>query len=137
MHSQPGQDRAFQLNKLVRDGIVESTRAQGGEVKLRGLSGEELQQAIANKMVEEAQELNPDNATQELADLQELIDQYAANANITKADIARAQDEKRTKVGGFKNGDFIETVILPADNEWAAYYASNPARFPEITEDIT
>jgi predicted house-cleaning noncanonical NTP pyrophosphatase (MazG superfamily) len=125
--------RTFKLNKLVRDKIVQSTQAQGGEVGYKTLSGKELVDALVAKFIEEAQELRTSQlSADELADLKEIIEQIAKNLKITDKELANAQAEKRAKNGGFTKGHFIDTVTLPADNKWAKYYAADPDRFLEI-----
>lgn len=125
--------RTFRLQKLVRDNIVEFNIARGGAVDYKTLEDDELQQALVTKIIEEAKELlNDDISVSELADLQEIIDQIAENAGISKEEIAAAQAEKNTKNGAFKKGHFIETLTLPEGNEWIGYYAADPERFPEL-----
>ena len=125
--------RTFELNKLVRDKIVESTKTQGGEVKYKKLGDKKLTEALVAKLVEEAKELKgTELSIEELADLKEIIEQIAKNLKITGKELATAQAKKRSKNGGFTKGHFIETLTLPADNKWAKYYASDPKRFPEI-----
>ncbi len=125
--------RTFKLNKLVRDKIVASTEAQGGEVKYKTLGGEKLTQALVTKLVEESKELQTSELSAgELADLKEIIEQIARNLKITDKQLTGAQAEKRARNGGFTKGHFIDTLTLPADNKWAKYYAKDPKRFPEI-----
>jgi predicted house-cleaning noncanonical NTP pyrophosphatase (MazG superfamily) len=66
--------RSFRLNKLVRDKIVHSTKAQGGTVKYEELKGKKLTRALVEKLIEEAQELKKANlSVGELADIKELL----------------------------------------------------------------
>lgn len=128
--------RTFRLHKLVRDKIVEFNVASGGKVDYKTLKGDELQQTLIAKIIEEAKELQDAKiSVEELADVQEVIDQLAENAGITKQDIAATQQQKNTKNGAFKNGHFIENLSLPEDNKWVKYYASDPKRFPEVTNE--
>ncbi len=128
-----GAMRTFRLHKLVRDKVIQFTVDQGGEVEATKLAGTDFNKALVTKLIEEATELqNAELSVEELADLKEIIDQLCRNMKITPEVFAKIQREKRNKNGGFKNGDFIETVSLPADNKWAAYYASQPERFPEV-----
>lgn len=125
------QTRTFQLNKLVRDKIVEHHEGMGGEVVWRQLQDDELVAALADKIIEEAKELRGKPTANEIADVREVLSQLARVCGISDADIAEAQEQKQVKNGGFENGDFIETVTLPADNKWVKYYAADPGRFPE------
>ncbi len=126
--------RTFQLNKLVRDGIVDDTIAQGGKVESRLLSSATLDQALIAKASEELEELTKEITAEELADLYEVLGQIATNNGISAIEITEAQEKKRRQVGGFTNGDYIETVTLPENSEWSEYYANDPDRFPEIKE---
>lgn len=121
--------RTFRLNKLVRDKIVPDHIQNGAKVVHHKLSKEDKIKALAQKIIEEISE-GTDLA--ELADVQEAIDQIAKDQGFTKEQIAEAQETKRTKNGGFNNGDFIDTETWPADHKWSDYYAADPARFPEI-----
>ncbi|MDB5161140.1 MAG: uncharacterized protein JWO96_520 [Candidatus Saccharibacteria bacterium] len=125
--------RSFKLNKLVRDKIVESTEGQGGTVNYKTLQGEALTKALVTKLIEESKELQgSDLSAGEIADLKEIIEQIAKNLKIADEELTQVQAEKRQKNGGFTKGHFIETLILPAGNQWAKYYAADPKRFPEI-----
>lgn len=125
--------RTFKLNKLVRDKIVEMNIGYGGKVDYKTLSGQKLTAALVDKLIEEAEELKAfELSADELADLKEIIEQIAKNLKITDKELAAAQAKKRAKNGGFTKGHFIETLTLPADNKWSAYYAADPERFPEI-----
>jgi predicted house-cleaning noncanonical NTP pyrophosphatase (MazG superfamily) len=123
--------RTFRLGKIVRDKLVARHEDMGGSVIHRQLEGSELITALANKVIEEAKELQENPTADEIADVREALSQIATRCGISETDIAAAQERKREKNGGFENGDYIETVTLPADNEWANYYAQNPERFPE------
>lgn len=128
--------RTFRLDKLVRDGIVSGTIAGGGEVVRRDLrTPEERKGALIEKLIEEAKELLGADAVttgSEIADLQEVVDQLAHDAGLSKGEIAALQKQKRDRVGGFENGDFIETVTLLEGNPWIAYYAADPEKYPEV-----
>jgi len=121
--------RTFRLNKLVRDKIVPDHIQDGAKVVHHKLSKQEKIKALADKIIEEISE-GTDLA--ELADVQEALDQIIKDQGLTKEQIAAAQDTKRSKNGGFENGDFIDTETWPADHKWADYYAAEPDRFPEV-----
>jgi predicted house-cleaning noncanonical NTP pyrophosphatase (MazG superfamily) len=128
--------RTFRLNKLVRDKIVEFNVGYGGLVKYKTLKGEELNNALVAKLIEEAKELlGAKLSAEELADIREIIDQLAKNLKISKEELKKLQTKKNVKNGAFKKGHFIEHLSLPNDHKWAKYYASNPDRFPEVQQD--
>ncbi|MDO8591869.1 MAG: nucleoside triphosphate pyrophosphohydrolase [bacterium] len=126
--------RTFELNKLVRDGIVESHRDMGAEVDYAILTGPAKARAITGKIVEEAIELDASPTLDEIVDLQELIDQLRLEKGITNQQLQEAQLAKRERIGGFAGGWFIKQVCLPAEATLADYYAADPKRFPEIKE---
>ena len=126
-------NRTFRLNKLVRDKIVKLTENYGGSVDYEVLSGQKLNEALIDKLVEESKELKiSDLSVGELADLQEIISQLAKNLKITDKEIAKAQSKKRSENGGFTKGHYIRTLTAPGDSQWADYYGSDPTRFPEV-----
>ncbi len=125
--------RTFRLNKLVRDKIVSDHRLSGGAVKSHRLTASRKRRALLDKLKEEASEfLNTDDPVGELADMQEVIDQLAADEGVERAKIKAAQAKKYKANGGFKNGDYIEIETWPAGHKWAEYYAADPKRFPEV-----
>jgi predicted house-cleaning noncanonical NTP pyrophosphatase (MazG superfamily) len=125
----------FKLNKLVRDRIVQDHLNSGGKVKFKRLPAWEKRQALADKIIEETKELAvSEEILEELADLQEVLDQLAKDAGISKVQIAEVQKTKRAKNGGFENGDFIEQETWPAEHKWTKYYANEPERFPEVKD---
>ena len=90
--------RTFKLNKLVRDKIVESTIDHGGTVQYKTLTGKKLNDALVAKLVEETKELQNSNlSVEELADLEEIIEQLAANLGVSKYELAQIQKQKRQK----------------------------------------
>ena len=125
--------RTFRLNKLVRDKIVASTEALGGQVTYKKLGDKKLTEALVTKLVEEAKELEVSELSAgELADLKEIIKQIAKNLKITDQELTTAQAKKRSKNGVFTKGHFVEMLTLPSNNKWAKYYAKDPKRFPEV-----
>ncbi len=127
--------RRFAYRKLVRDGIVPSMLAGAEQPEYKKLAGKELFAALRDKVVEEAGEMKPDDAAElasELADLQEALDALARTAGIPTEDIARIQEQKRLRVGGFEKGFFVETVSVPPDNPWISYLEQHPDRYPEL-----
>jgi predicted house-cleaning noncanonical NTP pyrophosphatase (MazG superfamily) len=129
--------KTFKLQKLVRDKIVQDHLDLGGKVIFKRLSKKEKRQALANKLIEEAKELkSSEEILEELADVQEVIDQLANDAGVTKAQITTVQKKKRAKNGSFKNGDYIEQETWPEDHKWAKYYANEPQRFIEMKKEV-
>jgi len=128
--------RTFKLNKLVRDKIVRHHLNMAGQVEHTTLAGNKLNQALIQKLIEEAEELKSSAVSAaELADLQEILDQLAKNLKLTPAELKKLQSKKIAENGGFAKGHFVDTVTLPADNKWAQYYAADPQRFPEVPNE--
>ena len=126
--------RTFELNKLVRDGIVGGHEEIGGTVVFDTLEGEELRRALLDKIEEEFTELKskPGIDLDELADIKQIVDDLAKLSGSSKTEIESVQYDKRRRIGGFTAGHFVHTVTIPADSELADYYSSDPGRFPEI-----
>ncbi len=126
--------RTFELNKLVRDKIVESTENEGGSAEYRVIEGEELTQAEKDKLLEELGELmdGPEPDLEKLADIREVLDALAVQFGYSKVELDAAQYDKRRRIGGFTAGHFVEMVTVPEDSELAEYYSSDPTRFPEV-----
>lgn len=93
--------------KLVRDKIPEIVAKQGKKATIRILSNDkEYLEYMLSKLIEEATELakaeNTDNQVEELADVMEVFESILKLQKLTLADIAKVQDQKREKRGGFK-----------------------------------
>ncbi|MCA9309008.1 nucleoside triphosphate pyrophosphohydrolase [Candidatus Saccharibacteria bacterium] len=127
--------RTFQLNKLVRDNIPDTIKAQGQIPVVRTLEGNELDLARREKVREEAAEFAESGEPKELADLLEALGVRAVDS-IAGSDVQQLQDARRVEMGGFDKGLYVETVSLPDDNEWMQYYLDNPDRFPEVKQKI-
>ncbi len=134
--SESSKPRTFKLNKLVRDKIINAHIDEGGSVSSINISGNRLNSELIKKLQEEAKELkNSKLSIEELADLQEILDQLLKNLGISKKEIKLVQKKKNIKKGGFKKGHFIKTVTLPTASKWTEYYAAEPKRFPEVLNE--
>lgn len=131
--------RTFRLDKLVRDKLVLMMQEMGQAVKYRVLDDEEYQQALQDKLVEETSEFNfkSPTALDELADLKAVIDQAAVELGSSPEELQKLQDKKAANKGGFADKLFVETVSMPDDDPWAAYYAAEPERFPEVLSNTS
>ena len=100
-------------NKLVRDRIPEIIRASGKHPKYRIVAGNDLQEALLEKLREESDELrraDENERPEELADLLEIIRGLAEHLGLTMSDLNQIADKKRDKRGGFKQGIWLEAV---------------------------
>lgn len=129
----------FRYAKLVRDNIPEFHKESGHTLVRHKLAGAELVTALVEKLHEEADEvsgaLNRDELVEELSDVQQIIDDLCAVSNISKDDIATVMTKKAARKGGFLQGEYIDTVTMPnEDDKWVAYCRRSPEKYPEITE---
>ena len=92
-------------NKLVRDSITEIIQQNGLTCGITTLTETEYQQALRQKLIEEAQEAaaaNEQNLVTELADLYEVIDAIMVKYGINKELIIAEQLRRRSERGGFE-----------------------------------
>lgn len=125
----------FQFSKLVRDKIVDNQIAAGIKPRYRQLSPVEHKRELINKLIEEAREVESasiDEAAEEIADLQQVIDDLRGLYGLDASAIAAAQAAKNKKNGAFTQGIYIEDVNLDETNEWVSYYRKHPDRYPEL-----
>lgn len=125
----------FKFSKLVRDKIVANQLKEGAKPSYRVLTDEQHIKELINKIIEEAREIikaDTDVLTEEIADVQQAIDDLIYKTGLTKTDIKKAQITKRSKNGAFKKGHFIEYIELDNENKWTEYYRANPDRYPEL-----
>jgi len=92
--------------KLVRDRIPEIIfKNDGVEPRIRILKQKEYRQELLKKLQEEVTEVlaakKPMDITEEIADVEEVIDALLAASKLTRKDVTAAQKEKHKKRGGF------------------------------------
>jgi predicted house-cleaning noncanonical NTP pyrophosphatase (MazG superfamily) len=92
-------------NKLVRDRIPEILAQAGYTYETTTMDEQEYQQALREKLVEEAQEAASASETQqlitELADIYEVIDTLMSENNIATERVRAEQERRRQERGGF------------------------------------
>lgn len=131
----------FRSAKLVRDNIPGWHRENGHTVVGRQLSGAELQNALCQKLHEEADEvsaaLTPEELVEEIGDVQQIINDLCSVNGISKDTLEAAVRKKTDRKGGFLNGEYIDTFTVPSeDDEWAQYARRSPEKYPEIKGTI-
>src|SRR5436190_1344884 len=92
-------------NKLVRDRIPEIIQREGRTCDTDTLSDEAFDQALREKLIEEAQEVleaTPDKLITELADLYEVINTLLTLHNIDEDDVIAEQRHRHAERGGFE-----------------------------------
>ncbi len=127
--------RKFQLNKLVRDKIVDEMITIGDTPTWRKLSQKEYILALKKKLVEESNEVlkaSNKDILDELAATQEIIDSILNTLQISKSDFAKIQKKKNTEKGSFKKKLFVEFLEAEAGSKWANYFGADPKKYPEV-----
>jgi predicted house-cleaning noncanonical NTP pyrophosphatase (MazG superfamily) len=126
--------RSFILNKLIRDRVLTSMQELGQQVTYHRLDDKDFLPELKRKLLEEANELNlaDKDIGKELADLLEVIDQIRFELKIEPKALVKLQRELREKRGSFNDKIYVERVDMADEDPWAAYYAKEPERFPEV-----
>ncbi len=94
--------------KLVRDKIPEIIRQDGGDPRVRAVTGNEFDRLIRLKVVEEAQELLNSGEDEEIADILEALEALLLHRSIERAAIEELRLKKREERGGFEKGFVLE-----------------------------
>lgn len=108
---------------------------RGGETNSRVLSDEEYVDELKKKLLEEVKELfraKPQKLVEEIADVQEIVDNMLEALKTSKEEIKEKQDSKNNERGSFRKRIYIDTIEIPEDDEWLDYYLANPDKYPEI-----
>ncbi|KKR63322.1 hypothetical protein A2361_00425 [Candidatus Woesebacteria bacterium RIFOXYB1_FULL_40_26] len=127
--------RKFRFSKLVRDKIVEDIISNSGTPRWKTLSGREYIQELKKKLVEEGLELldaRDRETPEELADIQEIIDNLLEALGITKERFAEIQNKKNGKRGSFKKRQYIDVVEVKDGAEVIKFYLDHPEKYPEV-----
>ncbi|MDQ2886400.1 MAG: nucleoside triphosphate pyrophosphohydrolase [Chloroflexota bacterium] len=94
-----------EYNKLIRDRIPEILAQTGYTYAVETMNEQEYQQALREKLVEEAREAATAAETQqlitELADLYEVIDTLMSENTIAPDAVRAEQERRRQERGGF------------------------------------
>lgn len=101
------------MGKLVRDNIPDIILANGETPKTRVLDNEEYLKELGRKAVEEASEfavaVNPEDALEELADLQEVINASLVALGKTPQELEVVRAKKAEERGDFSSRIFLES----------------------------
>ena len=130
----------FKFAKLVRNNIPQWHRQSGHTVKGRQLRGDDLRNALIEKLHEEADEvsgaLSREELVEEIGDVQQIIDDLLVTQSINETELRSVMAKKVENKGGFQNGEYIETVTMPnEDDKWAQYCRRAPEKYPEVFEE--
>lgn len=103
-----------EYNKLVRDYIPQIIEAQGKKVNYRVLNDEEFIQALKQKVIEEAYELDKavtqDEILEEFADIYTVLSYIGTHYNFKYDDVRCYMAGKDYTKGGFEQRYFLESV---------------------------
>lgn len=98
-------------HKLIRDLIPEKIAKAGAECETRVLEGEEYERALIAKIEEEgsgvAAAASREELIEELADVQDVIDELKKLKGISDEELSAAQRAARAKKGGFEKRLFL------------------------------
>ncbi len=97
-------------DKLVRDNIPQIITQSGKCCQTRTLSREEFVAALRAKLSEEVGEYFASGATEELADVMEVVYALAQTAGVSQAGLENIRLSKAQIRGGFSNRIFLQTV---------------------------
>lgn len=102
--------------KLVRDRIPDLIRESGRAVEVHQMVGDELAQALADKLREEAQEAaevigDRGRLIEELADVTEVLSALMKSRGICEQEIADAARVKATERGAFAAGMWLVSAV--------------------------
>lgn len=103
-------DDDLDVPKLVRDRIPEIIRENGETPITHVAEGEEYDQWLGEKLVEEACEFAEDGTRDELADVLEVVYAVCEHRGIEWGEIERMRAEKADERGGFADGIVLEDV---------------------------
>lgn len=102
------------LNKLARNNIHENLALRGATAITRSLSDQEYKQALFAKLQEEVAELLEEPITEELADIQEVINALAPIIAGSREEFEKVREEKLKFRGGYDKKIFLCEIHEPA-----------------------
>jgi len=125
----------FILNKLIRDKLRGEYEKMNQKAKYRTLSQTEFAEALKQKLIEEANEINVSDRQSiigEVADVYQVLEDMLAANNISVEEVQNTKNAKFAKKGGFAEGTYIETLELFDNDDWNDYYRKHPDLYKEI-----
>jgi len=125
----------FILDKLIRDKLRAEYEKLNQKAEYRTLSKIELAEALKQKLIEEAKEIDiadRQSIVEEVADAYQVLEDMLAANDITLEEVQKVKLAKFEKKGGFTEATYIETLELSDDDEWNDYYRKHPDLYKEI-----
>ena len=97
------------MPKLVRDRIPEIIKNSGKTPEIKRVSGQELKDALKDKLMEEAAELKQTgDVASELIDVLEVVDAIIETYGIDRDTLKAMKDRKIAERGGFREGYYLK-----------------------------
>lgn len=130
--------RRFLLNKLVRNKALDHMTAEGVQAKTEILSDNDtFLEAITQKMIEELEEIfsseTQEELIEEIADFEEVFEEFKKLVQITQEEIAAARDAKTKKKGNFSNRLYCEYLDVPETaSNVISYVEGKEDKYPEL-----
>lgn len=95
--------------------------------------------ALADKLHEESDEvaaaIGTADLVEELADIQQIVNDFCVLANISGARLEACRLEKFKRKGGFLDGQYVVKVTMPDETDkWVTYCRKQPQKYPQIDE---
>ena len=103
----------IEYNKLVRDAIPEIIERKGGTAHTHSVVGQEYEDLLFQKLIEESEELLSDRNAEEIADVLEVLVACAKAVGVEWPEIERLRQVKRDERGGFDRGIVLERATAP------------------------
>ena len=75
-----------------------------------------------------------DAVIEEIADVQQVLDNLKQLYGIGDAALQEVMTKKRERKGDFLAGHYIETVYMPTEDTWVEYCRQSPDKYPEVEE---
>ncbi len=126
----------FSCKKLGRDKGLEGFKSQNIKPIYKMLTGDELCEALKNKLIEESHEVCEANDRQEiideLADVLEVVSGLCKAYRVSIQEIELAKEKKYNDRGGFETGLYIETLEMDETNPRIEHFRKSPHKYPEI-----
>ena len=125
----------FILDKLIRDKLRAEYERLNQKAVYRTLSKSELAEALKQKLIEEAKEIDVSDRqsiVEEVADAYQVLEDMLTVNSISFEEVQKVKLAKFEKKGGFTDATYIETLELADDDEWNDYYRKHPDLFKEI-----
>jgi len=125
----------FILDKLIRDKLRAEYERLNQKAVYRTLSKSELGEALKQKLIEEAKEIDVSDRqsiVEEVADAYQVLEDMLTVNSISFEEVQKVKLAKFEKKGGFTDATYIETLELADDDEWNDYYRKHPDLFKEI-----